>query len=1327
MPDPRPIQLTFNSVNPSTPAHAIADDECATATNVDFGLGQGALRPRRGSTAFGTVGTASISQIFRNNNVNNNVFAGQFYVTDADGNVYRGSGGTSTWSKILTGAQPLNGMNSFGTYALIGGNGKYIKDDGTNTTEWIKQVPQAPTVTINTLAPVSFSTSSFTVYEGSQQGTDTSTITVAANSDGRMSAGIQFVAGTATAGLDLTVNGSNVIGDYGVNFVGLAFDNPTVVQYISQDWSVGDATFANYLHAELYPQNAIVQLVAGQPAMPSAQPDPNTLIDSNNVTSDGVDTASREQMLSTIRAYNGTSAAVVTQLADVLSPWAVARPDFSFVGQMTATTGDDAWSNIYAVRYTVVMDATSTCTIANAAILGAENFPLTDVNNGYQYWQTYATLDANNNKIGESAASPATPALVLQNANTTVAQTALATGSMHGINAVITYRQGGYMGNAYAVNTATYGSLSTFTDTTNDIQVLTNDFLMARNLLSPGLFPGAMQCISDPWNERVFFTQGGTPILNWSLPGQIDSFPITSTARISHDGDTNQALIPWPPGLILVNLYSVYELTGSDFENGVWSLQRSGSRHGSVSPRVPIPTPYGIPLLNWDGLSLYQPGQGSDQEIDWLNQKYGDMFRASGTTDPASQDGSRIPAINAPYLNLAICCYAGNRLLLAAPTGTSSLANTVYVLDFPQRRCWWYTYTFGITSLYWDAQESRILAGTVDGKIMLLETGDFDTDSDGTTHAITWSARTKRFSVPSDTLLENVFVECKVPNGTVGLTASFDGAAVTEAVFSNATMQWQNASLAGTFANALEFTLTGSNEGPAFINQIKFDLLPEPYAARYFRTTYDEHEWPADKLWDVAYYDVAARTGTGTITAVTFIDNVAVMTNTIVGPTGRCVTEAAFPLETYGRVAYTVYSAGINFQVFDTHYDARNEPAKINDFRSDTVSMEETICDALDCDINPNGTVTATTYIDNVAIQTDTFVGASRQSYTTSLPREQYGRTLFTYFTGAGFKLYRAWFHQRPEPDRWLNFVAPKQSGDEHEWKVFKPEVNPLGGTVLATVTNEGTAIATYTLTGSERLQYTFSLPVRVFGRTIWAGYSATTVFKHYTTAFEGDAEPPRVTQYRTGPYPFPSSHYLKTWMPLLDPRAGTVTGTLIVDDNVLTTIQFTGDRRQWFTVGLDIDTTTNNALETGSRWECIYSAAAPFKHYETKLESEAKPFGKKVWAYSYRKQGGASQLDMPRFLAFDAESSGTATVTYFVDVDSVAFATGTLTLTGGPQWIDRISLPPGGRGRLFEFRLQCGANIVKVQKATLDFMQEGVKGLTRREEDGTPQPQVSV
>ncbi len=1231
MPEPHPIHLTFNSVNPSTPEHALEDGECASATNIDFGLGQGAARVRRGSTNFGTLGTASIGQIFRNYNLANNIFGCPFYAVDGDGKVYRGSGGS--WTTIMTGGQPgLMGVNSFGTYALFAGNGKTVKDDGTNTTEWIKQQPSAPTVTVATLSQISYGTGSFSVVEGTLVGTATQTITASANSNGRVVVSMTL---NGTSGANLTVNGTETIGDFGVHFVDLAFGNPSAVQRISQDWSVGDATFHNYWHAELFPQNALVPFTDGKPLLASAQPDPNALIDSQlsvGTSSNNVDQATREQMLATIRAYNRTSASVVSRLADTLAPWAVARPDFSFVGTYTGTSGTDAWASVYAVRYIIEMDSVALATIANIGIEGAQNYPLTDVDVGYSYWQTYATLDSGGHKIGESAPSPPSARTRMQNAKAIVTQGGTATGTIHGITHVITYRQGGYMRDAYAIATTSYGTaVTTITDTLNDIQALSLNYVMPRNILTTGLFPGAVQCISEPWNDRVFLGQGG-PRINWSLPGQIDTFPITSTALVGHEGDNVKAMVAWPPGLVIINQYSVYELSGSDFENGQWTLQRSGSRHGSIAPRVPCKTPYGIPLLNWDGLTMYVPGQGSDQEIDWLNARYGDMFRFQLASDPAAQAGSRIPAINQSYMDISSAIYGEGRLYLAAATGTDTIPHTVYVIDFPQKRCWWYTYPFGITSLFWDFQVSRLFAGTDDGKVMEIETGQFDTLTNGTATSIPWSVRTKRFSAASDTLLENVFVECSVPSSNVTLTASFDGSASAVGTFTNTARAWNHAPLNGTFVNSLEFLIQGTNQAPPFIYEIAFDLLEEPYHAHYFRTPYNENGYTADKQWDVQYCDVAARTGTGTITAVTFIDNVATLTNSFVAPFGLTVFEKAFPLETYGLVAYTTYtSSNVNFQVFDTRYTARNEPPKVTSWQSEKVS------------------------------------------------------------------------------------------GPEHEWKTFVPEVNPSGATVLATVLVEGTAVGTYTMTGTDRLAYTFSLPVRTFGRTLWADYvAADGAFKVYSTEFEGEAEPSRVSTYRTGPQPYPSSQYLKTWLPLLDPRNGTVTGTLIVDDVALTTVSFTGDRKQWFTVGLDIDAT--NAIETGSRWEAIYSVATDkFKHYETRMETEPKPFGKKVWAYGYRKQGGASQLDMPRFISIEAESTGTVTGTYFLDVDSSQFTTGLLTFTGGVQWIDRIAIPPGARGRIFEFRLQCGSNNVKLGRVNLDFLQEGIKALTRREQPGTP------
>ena len=438
------------------------------------------------------------------------------------------------------------------------------------------------------------------------------------------------------------------------------------------------------------------------------------------------------------------------------------------------------------------------------------------------------------------------------------------------------------------------------------------------------------------------------------------------------------------------------------------------------------------------------------------------------------------------------------------------------------------------------------------------------------------------------------------------------------------------------------------------------------------------------------------------------------------------------------------------FKHWETRYEARNEPAKINYYRTDIESLEENIVDAFDTDINPNGTVFGTVYVDNIAILTATITGTKRQSYTydipiSSYPHHTYGRTLYVAYTGTGLKMYNTWFHKRPEPDRWTEFVTTWDVEDEREIKVFLPDINCLGNTVLATtwlnVGNSGTmtAVSTHTITGSDRTQYTFSLPVEKFGRTARVSYQAGTMsgttfvpggvrFKHYDTQFEGPKEPPRVTLFRTGPYPYPSNHFLKTWSPLLDPLNGTVTGTLMVEDVVLQTNTFTGNRRQWFTVGLDLNTSQDYILNTGSRWEVVYSCAAnqQFKHYDTKMESDVEPFRKISWSFHYRKIGGATQVDLARYWsAFtdveDIPDYDPILGTYWWDIDGQNFNTGTLTFSNGHEFTDRIPFPPGARGRLFEFRLYAPSTI-KVHNVNIDMMEEGIKSLTRRGHPGTPQ-----
>lgn len=1453
------FQVKFSRVNPQTPVHLVADDELVTATNIDFSLGEGALMTRRGSLIYGVIGGISrVQQIFRNYNVPDNISACPVYaLTSFSGinAVYRGTG-VGVWTPIVSGLGNFSiGMNSYQQYTLLAGPGQTFKDDGTVTTEWIKQAPATPVITINTLTPLDLTQSgsgtySITVGTGSIA---SGTVTATADADNRIEITLLF----NSPPFDLTTNGTNTIGNLGIHFVDMAFSDPTSITRVSQDYSIGNTNFYNYWHAEISPQNGLV--VVHDPSSPfSAAPDPNVLIDAQlnqgTLTNSALSANDRANMIAALRDNTQPVLSGLTRLSDVFSPWGVARTEFGLVGPYQPVAGVDPWSQVYALRWTLEAAGTCTMTLRAPTINGAQNFPLNDVNVGYTYWQTFATLDTNGNKIGEGATSPPTAPIRMQQANATVTLGGTATNwPTNGINAVITYRQGGYTRTGYAINTATYSNaVTTITDTLNDIQALSLNFPIVTNLIKQG-DPGlAISCISEPFAERVFYGEQNN--IHWSLPGIIDSFPNDSYTRVGPFGDNVKSLVVWPPGLIIVNQNSVYELIGSDFETpGAYTLSRSAARKGSISPKTTIKTPFGIPLLSYDGLSMYMPGQGVDVELTWLVEGYGDMFKGGNPNDPAARKGNRIPAINWGQIITACAAYGQGKLYLAAATGTNATPQTLYVIDLISKRCWWYNYPFQIYSLLWDYQNNQLIAGSDLGTMLVLEVSTSDWHLlNGLAIPITWSATSKTWSVPSDSIIENLSIESE--GNSIKVAPTLDGTANTTNTLTNTSRLWQTLPVNGSFSNRISLGMVGTMDPNSPINalyQLSFDTINEPVKVRYYRTPYDEKNAESDKLWDVAYHDINILE-VGTISAVTFVDNTAVMTNLLVGPTGptpeqgtgsggRTVQMVSFPPETYGRIAYTTYTStdtNVFFKLYRTYYDSRVEPPKINFYRTDIQSLEEHICDAFDVDINPNGTVLGTWFVDNVPQGTGTFTGTQRQSFTQNLTSEVYGRTLYVAYNGTGFKHYKTWYHIRPEPDRWSFFVTDRQSDleeiwdaievdmnclgtsvlgtfildgtplttftltgierqstpitlphesygrtarviyqsagghfkhyktyyssrrepdritsyvsnkvstDEHEWKVFKPELNPLGGAVLCTAFIEGVAVGTYTATGSLRQQYTFSLPIQTFGRTVWAEYNSTSRFKHYYPAglnpmvrdieFEGDKEPPRVTIYRTGPMPYPSSQYLKTWLPMLDPAPitpgqanyiGTVTGTLIVDDTVLCTATFNGQKRQLFTIGLDLD--ASNAISTGSRWEAIYSGTK-FKHYDTKVEVEAKPFGKDSWAYSYRKIGGASQLDMARFWSIEAESQGPQTISYFWDVNGTTISTGTITLTGGVQWIDRIPFPPNSRGYIFLFRATSLPGIpfrqgapFKVYRVNIDLDQEGIKGLVRRDVPGTPQ-----
>lgn len=1398
-------QMTFGGgVNAQFPAHLIPEDTVQTGSNIDFSLERGATRARRGYTSYLTTVYTHLK-----------LFKAYFDLDIADSYLYtlHTSGGGYGFGRakysgaydVIAAADgdsiPNGGFCKFQSYVYMAGNGTNLwKDDGTTTTQWIKQQPPAPAITIGTGSGITaISSGVCVVQEGTAVSTTSGTLTATADPNtGRITL-------LKTGTFNFGTNTGFVTDSSSVMFANLGFSDPQNIYRISMDVCVGTTvtstltetitsgtttstitetlvTFPSYWHGEYLP-NIGTNIT---PALPT--PDDLT----GSVTLSGTNVAINQQAIGNLQSQINSDMipplANISFSANSITPLGIPKLSFEFVGTYTGT--GDTWQGSPAVR--VVVEAYTTTEqmiFTGMSMQGDSGHPLTDMSVGYIWYQTWAQLDSNGNFLGESAMSPPSNSgnpIECMNANGTVTSGGTATGTQAGITHVITYRQGGYCQAPYAVGTQTYsGSTNTLTDTVSDMQALLTNVPGTINVYPQQLFPNNIYIVADqPWFDRMWVSDGKN--LYWSTPGRPDQFPMTSYVQIGQGGgeDTVTALIPvLPAGMVIVCANAVYEMSGSVFEgpNADYVIQRANVRKGSMAPQAAVRTPYGIPLLSYDGISMYQPGAGVEVTLPWVIEQIGDAFRGQDTSDsPAVVNGNRVPILNGALFN-SCAVYNEGKVYLAVPTGTSAVPNTVFVLDFLMEKCWWYTYGNGtsitINDLHWDFLNNTVLAGGVDA-IWQIE----NTPGEGAlTTPIPWSFQSRAWTTPTDSLVENFAIE--YVGGPFEVDVIYDGTTTqTLGTCSAPSKTYAHFPMNGLVSNNLSFVFTqlGTSVGTytphTAVYGITFNALAHPEKTYFYQTDYNDNNYPGDKLWDVVYMDIgfleynpgtstASDTssdtinGTGTVTAVTFVDGNAVMTNTCVGlgtaNIGRNIFTFSFPAETYGEIAYTTMTSTLTtsgtgssavtypglFKLWDHRFEARNEPPRVTTWRTTIESLDEAICDAFDVDINPNGTVFGTCFVDNTATMTATITSAistegnHRQSYTFAIPPENYGRTIFVLYNAASgnyFKHYNTWFHRRPEPDRWTSYVSDRRSTVEQHFDYFECDINPLGNTVTATCLIDGVAYGTFTYTGSLRDRFVNAFPAYTYGKTVWTQYSVSAGtstdlnpkpgrFKFFSDHYNGTPEPDRLTFVQKILPPWPSEHYLKTWIAELNPL-GSCTGTLLADNFIISTATFTGTLREAYNVGIDLGVASTPALQTATAVEVRY-AGSLFKHYETTIESEPKPFGKLTWAISYKKTGGASQIDMARFWSIDVEAppGGGAIMTSVWDIDGQStFSTNTFTLPEGRTYIDRIPFPPGGRGRLFQQRVSF-SNPCKVWASAIDEEHVGVKGLARASIQGTP------
>lgn len=1215
MPEVTKQQLVFAGVDAQSASHLLSEDRVQTATNIDFSLQRGAATVRRGSTILlNYSGNENISRLYRHYNNPFDLSSSPVYHAFPDLGVVMRTvnwGGSPTFFGTYLSTSPI-AFGSYKRYAYITIGTERYKDDGTNYSEWIKPAPTTPTVTINTLTPLTVC-NTWTVAEGTLAGgTSTATGTVDENTFRLTFTGVP----TST---NLNLSGTHTIDDWGVDYLDILFSNPGLITRVSRDYSIGDTSFNSYFHTEYdielsdFPDDVLADAETLFDSQISGGTSTNTVLTSEE----------RALVLNDIRTFVRSPKTRISAAANTFNAWGVSRPNFELVGKVQPSAGASLWANIGAVR--VVVEATRVCEvqIRDWQVKGAKTYPLNDAQVGYAWWQTFAKIQ-NGFVVSESAPSPMTARFKTQHANATIV---CSTTTGNDITHAIYYRQGGYLQSPYAVGTSSISAgggsftVATFTDSLTDVEVLSQgpSKKMQGNLYSKADFPNNVSAIAEPFYTSLFFSSENK--LYWSKPNRPDSFPIDNNLEISHAGDEIQSLITYPSSMVIVNRDTVYELTGNVFDGAAsnYLLQKSSSIRGSKARGTIVKTPFGIPLLDYDGVYFYQPSQGVDISYPWIEAKLGDAFKGAGAGNPATLKGGRIPAINKSFIINSQAAFYDNKLYLACPTGSDERAKTMFVIDFNLQDVWWYVYPFEIHSLFWDFVDNRLAAGTGDSCVVQLEASN-DADSYSVNQVVTpgnivYTIKTGVWTTKKDIRLENLSLEYQGSNCSA--TATLDGTtSMALGTMTSTTRDWLTKSLVGTIANNITFAVVGTktSTGVNALYSVEWDSLPEPKRVNFYRTEHDINNYDGEKLWDIHYADVelvteGTSTATTTVLGTVFVDEVAVMTHTITGPSGgRKIFAKAFPTNTFGNVAYTIFTrSGTNttefFKLWKNSFGARNEPPRITSWKTDVQSMEENICDAVDVDIAPYGTVTSTVFVDNIAVGTFTNTGTLQQSFTNALPVETYGRTIYAVHSGAGFKHYRTWFHLRQEPDRWTSFVTDKDIGDESIWDAVNYDINPLGGTALGTVYVGGTVVTTATVTGSVRTGGVLALPAETYGRSGWVEWNSTlptTRFKHYQTWFDKRPEPDRVTSFVTD-RESGNERWLDTWEVDINPLGGTTTATVFADNTAVWTFTMTGSSRhsQIGSIPADVYCRTVYAK---------YSSSSVFKHYRTWFEGRPEP-----------------------------------------------------------------------------------------------------------------------
>ncbi len=984
---------------------------------------------------------------------------------------------TVTLTPQWNGGPPFNGFSgtATGTATLTTGTTTYITGTYTATEGTLSGT--STTTVLGTATPLVLATctsgtgtrivllggcSSNTNWENPVPFVTTPTGTAVTSSSGTYTLGgnIDFHAGwpsgdvTGASGPYVgtsTITQTLTLGNYGTDYLLLALKNQASVSTIQLDLSIGDATFTNYWHQETTPSainDATLDAVAG--FIDSAGVDSSDTIQTALGDNRGLFPHVGQQTNSPIPAFK--RAASKTTISGTPSPWAISRSDYVFIGALSAPD----FTNIVAVRVVIEFtDIGQQAVIGGVITYGGLGYPLNDQAAGISYYQTLARVENGSIVAEGNPSTPSAPQNCQFSHATLVVPPLSSNVGNFGLTHRVFYRTGGLLTDGYRVGSASIvgGTASTtLYDYALPDMLIINNSVVRRFLWSTWPAPSAgsglpgVNAVSLPWQERLWI--GVRNQLYWTYPGQPTQVQDNSQTTVSDLGDTICAIHPGQ-NLVIVNQNSVFELSGSVFEGAGqnWNLTRTAATRGCAAPRTCISTPRGILLFGYSGISLYRPGYGVDSELSWVYEKIGDLWKGAGASDPAQVKG-RIPAINLNAIWNSAAAYKDEKIYLAVPTGASTVANTVFVLDLVHQKVWMYSYPFNICSLFWDRLGNKLMAGTDQGSLQQLETGVVDHTALGTATGITWGYTTRLWSQPQDQIMENLQVELA---GT-GTWTLLEGGTTALALGSSSSVlrAWEPISMSGSISDSVAFSFSGTQSGTAQeVYQLQWDSIPLPKKVLFFET--DPIALPSETYVKTWLADL--NVGSGTCTGTVLVDGTAVLTRTFTSSNTagdvleRRVFEVGLPNVTYGKNVTVVYRASTPFRHHSTDWEFEPKPfGKLTWLVTYKKAGGASQADmarfyAMDIEGQPVHTLTNTWIIDGTIFSTNTLTFGS----TSDAGEEDVNRV-------------RNYMDQIPFPPGGRGYLFQQQITSEDEFRVWRASLDfdRIGVKGLSRVTQNG-------------------------------------------------------------------------------------------------------------------------------------------------------------------------------------------------------------------------------------------------------------------------------